>query len=222
MRRLLILLGLAAGCRAAPPPSPPPAAPPPPAPVAAPAAPTPAPPPAPSPQERYRAALEQDVAGSRRLRRLARFPGDIEVRTFRGRRRQDGVLYLTLRSGPSELPELLARADRSGPEVAEVLAAVAARCAQAPPCEGYHPLALPEPVRHLQHFDLVPAGAARVEDRDVPLLRVLPLTEEEYEAATSETKGAWSGAASADLDAKASAAARWAPALEAEPAPEPR
>lgn len=210
------------GCRSAPtPPAPPPLAPP------APATPPPAPRPPPvDPIERYRAGLEAELAEARRLRRVETFEGPIEVRAYRGRRRAAGVLHATFGlDGPDTLAtvELLAKAERAAPGVAEVLSAllVRARAARAAgrPWTGYQVIALPTPVRGLQHFDLVPAGEVRIAGVKVDLLRVVPLTLEEYEAASSDAASAWSGAAHAGTDGEAEST-RWAPALDHDSNPE--
>jgi hypothetical protein len=230
---LLAALALV-GCRAAPPPPPPDAvvAPPPPAEVAPPPLPVST---EPDPGERYAEALAQDVGGSRRLTPAGRYPGAPAVAAFRSRRRTFGVLYVTLGVGlaprsaagvPDEerRVELLARAEEAAPGVADVLQALAHALAAADaagdPWRGYEPVALEPPVRGLGYFDLIPAGAARVEGADVTLLRVVPLTAEEYEASRAARGSQWGSASGADPEGADDARARWAPALRDEAAPD--
>lgn len=172
------------------------------------------------PVQAYQDQIEAQVAGVRRLRHLETFTGPYEVRTYRGRRRHDGVLHLTLGLGLGQKPpvELLARAHKPTKTIADVLFAVA-RQLQAAPADGgtwkgYQTLELAEPVHGFQRFDLVPAGDAHGPQGPVQLLRVMPLTLEEFEAASSEQGGQWSGAAGADLESKAAALDRWNPAFE--------
>lgn len=173
----------------------------------------------------YRDALQREVTGAHRLTHLTTYKGVREVRLFVGRRRHDGVLFLTLSLNPpkSETTELLTRASRPSRGVSDVLLALLELQGQAEaagtPWRGYQSVQLPEPVRGLQYFDLVPAGEARPGGARVRLLRVLPLTQEEFERATSEQGGQWAGAAGAELEAKEAGWARWAPA-EVEPEPE--
>jgi len=228
MRRGLMGLTLALWSCAAPIPAPPePATVAVPSPVAPAADPAKQPePPAPvDPVEAYQEQIEAEVAGVRRLRHLETFSGVYEVRTYRGRRRHDGVLHLTLGLGLGQKPpvELLARAHKPSEAVAEVLLAVA-RQLQAAPTEGgtwkgYQTLQLAQPVRGFQRFDLVPAGDARGPQGSIQLLRVMPLTLDEFEAASSEQGGQWSGAAGADLESKTAALDRWNPAFESGDSP---
>ncbi|MCA9556175.1 MAG: suppressor of fused domain protein, partial [Myxococcales bacterium] len=175
----------------------------------------------------YADAVAQDVGGARRLQPLSRYPGAPQVAAFRSRRRTFGVLYVTLGVGaqPREAPgvpeeerrvELLARAEEAGVGVAEVLQALAKALAAADaagePWKGYEPVALEAPARGLAYFDLIPAGTARAEDGDVTLLRVVPLTAEEYEAAKAARGSQWSGSGG-DPEAGDDSRARWAPAL---------
>ncbi len=223
MRRGLAVATLALWSCAAPIPAQPEptaaAAPRPQAPAADPS-PQPEPPESVDPVEAYKEQIEAEVAGVRRLRHLETFAGTFEVRTYRGRRRHDGVLHLTLGLGLGQKPpvELLARAHRPSEAVAEVLLAVARRLQSAPADDGawkgYQTLQLAQPVRGFQRFDLVPAGDARGSGGRIQLLRVMPLTLEEFEAASSEQGGQWSGAAGADLEAKSAALDRWNPAFE--------
>lgn len=184
-------------------------------------------PPPPDPVEVYRAALEREVAGVRRLSRIAAMPGEPMVRAFRGRQRAKGVLHVTFGLSPAGAEtriELLARAEQAGEGVAEVLRALARLArdeGKGGAWEGYRAVALEAPVRGLQHFDLLPAGDVDLgASGRVTLLRVVPLTLEEYEAAQEATSGAWSGAASADLDASSVRLERWAPALAEPEAPD--
>lgn len=153
---------------------------------------------------------------------------------FRSRRRAYGVLYVTLGLGarpreaegiPSEerRVELLARAEEAGPGVAEVLQALTQALSQADtagtPWRGYEPVTLEPPIRGLAYFDLIPAGVARADRDEVTLLRVVPLTAEEFEAARAARGSQWGGASGADPEAASDARTRWAPALRVDPNP---
>ncbi len=172
------------------------------------------------PEVAYRAALQREVVGSRRLRHLETFKGSFEVRAYRGRRRHDGVLHLTLGlrgAGQPEGFELMARAEEPSAGVAEVLSVLGQQLRVAAQSgtkySGYQAVTLPEPVRGLQFFDLLPAGDVRLTDGQVDLFRVVPLTAEEFEQALSQEGGQWSGAARADLQARRAVLQRWASAL---------
>jgi hypothetical protein len=168
----------------------------------------------------YRAALQQEVTGPRRLRHLETFEGTCEVRAYRGRRRDDGVLHLTLglhAAGQTEGFELLTRAEQASEGVAEVLCTLGrqlrAAAQSGTKVGGYEAVTLAAPVRGLQFFDLLPAGGVRLTDGQVDLYRVVPLTSDEYEQAISQEGGQWSGSGQADLQARRAALQRWASAL---------
>ncbi len=82
--------------------------------------------------------------------------------------------------------ELVASSDSYSPRIAEVLFLLAGAMRRAEsqnkPWRAYEAIALPEPIHNLQFFDLRPGGELRMDNGHVvSLLKVIPLTPEEFE-----------------------------------------
>jgi hypothetical protein len=110
--------------------------------------------------------------------------------------------------------ELIAYVERYGPNIAKVLSALGeymhARGPDAPAWKEYDVVMLPKPEQGLQYFDLRPGGQIDVApDLSVMLLKVVPMSEDEYETAQKNPSNEFD-----DPNSNARAVHRWRQVLE--------
>jgi hypothetical protein len=110
--------------------------------------------------------------------------------------------------------ELIAYVEQYGPNVGKVLSALGelmwARGQDATPWHEYDVVMLPKAEQGLQYFDLRPGGQVDVSsDLTVTLLKVVPMSEEEYEVALKNPSNEFD-----DPNANARATYRWRQIVE--------
>lgn len=110
--------------------------------------------------------------------------------------------------------ELLAYVDQYGQKIGQVLEALGeamhARGENGRAYKEYDTVELPAPVHGLQYFDLRPSGEVDISpDLRVMLLKVVPMSHDEYDQAQKNPAGEWD-----DPNANTRAAARWRRLLE--------
>lgn len=111
--------------------------------------------------------------------------------------------------GRGDRLELLAYVSQYGRKVGEVLVALGramhARAEEGVAWKAYDTIVLDTPENGMKYFDLRPAGEVEL-DRDtrVALLKVIPMSEEEFEKSQKNASGEWD-----DPNANAKASERW-------------
>ncbi len=116
--------------------------------------------------------------------------------------------------------ELWADTEAAGPGVAEVLTQLGTYIFShgSQGGQSYQTIALEQPIHGLQYFDLRPGGEVDLASGlRVQLLKVVPLSADEFDKAQSDTGSQWLTGDAADPGAATKIRQRWKPATQAKP-----